>query len=203
MITILNYGLGNLGSIQNILHLLEVDSKITSDVNIIKKASKIILPGVGAFDSAMRNLKNSKGLFEILNEKALVEKIPVLGICLGMQILTRESEEGVLKGLNWIPGAVHKFPDNNKKLKIPHMGWNYVKQIKENKLGKNLDKNSKFYFVHSYYVKVENRENVIFTSNHIVNFDAAIQFENIFGVQFHPEKSHKFGVNIFRNFLKI
>ena len=202
MITILNYGLGNLGSIKNMLHFLEVDSKITSDIRNIKKASKIILPGVGAFDTAIKKLNSVNGLFDILNEKALIEKVPILGICLGMQILTKESEEGVLKGLSWIPAKVHKFP-YNKKLKVPHMGWNSVNQIKKNSLGKNLDENSKFYFVHSYYVKAENRDNVIFTTNHIVNFDSAIQFENIFGVQFHPEKSHKFGINIFKNFLKI
>ena len=104
MITILNYGLGNLGSIQNMLHFLEVESKITSDINIIKNASKIILPGVGAFDTAIQKLRSINGLLDILNHKALIEKVPVLGICLGMQILTRNSEEGVLKGLNWIPG---------------------------------------------------------------------------------------------------
>ena len=202
MIGILNYGLGNLGSIQNMLNFLEVETKITSDIDIIKNASKIILPGVGAFDTAMQKLRSINGLLDILNHKVLIEKVPVLGICLGMQILTRNSEEGVLKGLNWIPGKVYKFP-KNKNQKIPHMGWNSINQIKKNGLGKNLDENSKFYFVHSYYVKVENRDNVIFTTNHIVNFDSAIQFENIFGVQFHPEKSHKFGVNIFKNFLKI
>jgi len=202
MITILNYGLGNLGSIQNMLHFLEVDSKIASDIQNIKKASKIILPGVGAFDTAIKKLNSVNGLFDILNEKALIEKVPILGICLGMQILTKESEEGVLKGLNWIPAKVHKFP-HNKKIKVPHMGWNSVNQMKKNSLGKNLDENSKFYFVHSYYVKAENRDNVIFTTNHIVNFDSAIHFENIYGVQFHPEKSHKFGINIFKNFLKI
>ena len=115
MITILNYGLGNLGSIQNMLHFLEVDSKIASDIENIKKASKIILPGVGAFDTAIKKLNSVNGLLDILKEKALIQKVPILGICLGMQILTKESEEGVLKGLNWIPAKVHKFPYNKKK----------------------------------------------------------------------------------------
>ena len=202
MVTILNYGLGNFGSIQNMFHYLEVDTQVTSDIKIIKKASKIILPGVGAFDTAMKKLSNINGLIDMLNEKALIEKIPILGICLGMQILTQGSEEGVSSGLNWIPAKVYKFP-YNKKLKVPHMGWNSINQIKKNSLGKNLDEKTKFYFVHSYYVKAKNKENVIFTTKHIINFDSAIQSENIFGVQFHPEKSHKFGVKIFKNFLKM
>jgi imidazole glycerol-phosphate synthase subunit HisH len=201
MITIIDYGLGNLGSINNMFKWVGVDSKITSDVNEIKKAKKIILPGVGSFDTAMK-LINSK-YKDVLNYKANIEKIPILGICLGMQLMTKSSQEGNLPGLGWINAKTIKFKFDDNKLKIPHMGWNTVKKKNECQLINNLNKNSRFYFVHSYYVKVQNNQNSILKTNYGINFDAAFNKKNIYGVQFHPEKSHKYGKKIFENFAKI
>ena len=202
MITIVSYGVGNTGSLRNMFKRLGTDVKIETEPENIKKANKIVLPGVGAFDTAMENINKKTGLVDVLNTKALVEKIPILGICLGMQILANKSEEGKLNGLGWINASVKKFP-NNKNLKVPHMGWNYIDIYKKNALTQNLHENSRFYFVHSFYVKTKNRNNSFFKTNYGVEFDSGIQKDNIFGVQFHPEKSHKFGIKILKNFLDI
>jgi imidazole glycerol-phosphate synthase subunit HisH len=202
MITIVDYGMGNVGSIKNMLKYIGTESIITSDPDKINKASKLILPGVGSFDVAMKNIiKNN--LHEVLNIKALKNKIPILGICLGMQILTNSSEEGELKGLGWINGSVLKFKSNETNLKIPHMGWNTVEVINKNSLTKEFDKDTRLYFVHSYYVKVNNEKNSILKTQYHTKFDSAINAENIYGVQFHPEKSHKNGMQLFKNFIKI
>jgi imidazole glycerol-phosphate synthase subunit HisH len=205
MITIIDYEMGNLNSIQNMFTYIGVESKIESDVDKIKNASKILLPGVGSFDTAMKNI-NESDLKEVLNEKALKEQVPVLGICLGMQLLTNSSEEGGLVGLGWIDAKTISFKDRiDKKYRVPHMGWNIVNKSKESLLTQGFDEldEAKFYFVHSYFVKVEDEENSILKSNHGVEFDCAIQKDNIYGAQFHPEKSHKFGMKLFENFAKI
>ena len=205
MITIIDYEMGNLNSIQNMFTYIGVESKIESDVDKIKNASKILLPGVGSFDTAMKKI-NESGLKEVLNEKALKEQVPVLGICLGMQLLTNSSEEGILDGLGWIDAKTMSFKSViDKKYRIPHMGWNIVSESNESKLTdgfKDFDE-TRFYFVHSYFVKVENEKNSILKTDYGLKFDSAIQKDNIFGAQFHPEKSHKFGMNIFKNFAKI
>mgnify|MGYP003624213572 FL=1 len=203
MITIVDYGMGNLGSVFNMFKKIGVESKITSDLEEIKGAQKILLPGVGSFDNAMKRI-NESGLKEVLNKKALVEKVPVLGICLGMQLLTYGSEEGVEKGLGWINAKAKKFHfRKEEKLKVPHMGWNRVFNSTPNQLTLNLPEEPRFYFVHSYYVEVENQENSILKTNYGIEFDSAIQHNNIYGAQFHPEKSHKFGMKLFDNFSKI
>ncbi len=202
MISIINYGLGNLGSIKNMMNYLDIKCEIINDINKIRKAKKIILPGVGAFDTAINKINKFEGLKDILNEKALNEKIPILGICLGMQLLTNKSEEGLLDGLGWIEAETLRF-NKLKGLKVPHMGWNRVNLNFSSDLTKNLLDESKFYFVHSYYVKVNELKNEILTTKHGMNFSSGIQKENIFGVQFHPEKSHKYGMEIFKNFSKI
>ncbi len=205
MITIIDYEMGNLNSIQNMFTYIGVESKIESDVDKIKNASKILLPGVGSFDTAMKNI-NESDLKEVLNEKALKEQVPVLGICLGMQLLTNSSEEGDLAGLGWIDAKTISFKDRiDKKYRVPHMGWNIVNKSKESLLTQGFDEldEVKFYFVHSYFVKVEDEENSILKSNHGVEFDSAIQKNNIYGAQFHPEKSHKFGMKFFENFARI
>jgi glutamine amidotransferase len=205
MITIVDYGMGNLGSIQNMFKYLGVEVSIESDVDKIKNASKILLPGVGAFDTAMKKI-NESDLKEVLNEKALKEQIPILGICLGMQLLTNSSEEGSLDGLGWIDAKTISFKDKiAKNLKIPHMGWNIVTKSNDSLLTADFDTfdETRFYFVHSYYVKVRDKENSILKTKYGIEFDSAIQKDNIFGAQFHPEKSHKFGMKLFENFARI
>ncbi len=205
MITIIDYGMGNLGSIQNMFKKIGNKSVVENDPDKIKNASKIILPGVGSYDTAMKKIKK-QNLDEVLNEKALKEQVPVLGICLGMQLLTNESEEGSLKGLGWIPAQTISFKNRiDSKLKIPHMGWNFFKKNQECLLTEDLEmfEDTRFYFVHSYFVKVENNENSILKTKYGLEFDSAIQKDNIFGVQFHPEKSHRFGMKIFENFTRI
>lgn len=201
MIHIIDYGLGNLGSVKNMLRYIGVDSIITSNPSEAHKATKILLPGVGSFDQAMIRI-NDSGWREILDHKALIEKIPILGICLGMQLLTESSEEGKLKGFGWIPSNTIRFPRMNG-LKVPHMGWNSVLPVSGSIILKDLTADSRFYFVHSYYVKVENEVNSILKTTYGITFDSAIQNGNIFGAQFHPEKSHKYGMQLLKNFARI
>lgn len=205
MITIVNYEMGNLGSIYNMFRYIDVEAEITDDIEKIKKAKKILLPGVGSFDMAMKKIKE-KNFFDILNEKALVEKIPILGICLGMQLLTDSSEEGISKGFGWISADTLSFKERiDRDLKVPHMGWNVVKKTRESKLTKDFEnfEEVRFYFVHSYFVKVKDEKNSILKTKYGVEFDSAIQNDNIFGAQFHPEKSHKFGMKLFENFARL
>ena len=205
MITIVDYGMGNLGSIKNMFKYIGVETTIESDVDKIKNASKILLPGVGSFDTAMKKI-NESDLKEVLNEKALKEQVPVLGICLGMQLLTNSSEEGSLAGLGWIDAKTMSFKNRiDKKYRIPHMGWNIVNKSNVSLLTNGFEEfdETRFYFVHSYFVKVENEKNSILKTSYGVEFDSAIQKDNIYGAQFHPEKSHKFGMKLFENFARI
>ncbi len=203
MITIVNYGLGNIGSMQNMLRHIGVLSKLESDPLEISKARKLILPGVGSFDAAMNEITNIPGLINVLNHKAKVEKIPILGICLGMQLMTRSSEEGEKKGLGWINADTKRFRLESK-FKVPHMGWNNVEVNSSTELTDISDDVQRFYFVHSYYVKVDHQVNSLFKTKYgLVEFDSGIVDQNIYGVQFHPEKSHKFGMNLFQRFANI
>jgi len=202
MITIINYGIGNLGSIFNMFDYLGIESKIENDPDKILKAKKILLPGVGSFDAAMIKINETKDLKDVLNEKVLIEGTPILGICLGMQLMTSSSEEGNLDGFNWIPAQTKIF-SKKKNLKVPHMGWNDVNISTPSVLTKGLSDNSRYYFVHSYYVHVENPNHSILKTNYDVNFDSGIAYKNIFGLQFHPEKSHTFGMEILKNFSEI
>ena len=201
MITIIDYGLGNLVSVKNMLKKLGAESVITDKISEIEKAKKMILPGVGAFDNGMTLIKQ-KGLLDILNKKATEEKIPVLGICLGMQLLTKASEEGVEKGLGWVDAQTIKFNFSDKTLKVPHMGWSYIDVKKENALIRKEDKH-RFYFVHSYYVKCNDANDVIASCNYGNEFTCMFNHGNIYGAQFHPEKSLKFGMELLSNFSKI
>lgn len=201
MITIVNYGLGNLGSVHNMMKKIGVPSQVTDDLDVIARAEKILLPGVGAFDHAMERLAPGTELRKVLDEKATVEKVPTLGICLGMQLLTKGSEEGQLPGLGWIPAYTHRFPAS--ELKVPHMGWNLVKTYTPSPLTENFDPEFRFYFVHSYFVKADDDRHAILRTEYGVSFDSAVQKDNIFGAQFHPEKSHRFGMQLFKNFAKL
>jgi glutamine amidotransferase len=205
MITIVNYGMGNLGSIHNMFKKIGVQAVIESDPEKIRHANKILLPGVGSFDTAMSKI-NEEGLLEVLNEKALKEQVPILGICLGMQLLTDKSEEGVQKGLGWIPAQTLAFKKRiDPALKAPHMGWNIVKEINHSSLTQGFEhfEEVRFYFVHSYFVRVENETHSILKTTYGTEFDSAIQKDNIYGAQFHPEKSHKFGMKLFENFARL
>jgi len=198
MITIVDYGMGNLGSVVNMLRRIDVDSIVTSDPEQIAKASKVLLPGVGAFDAAMKRIA-AAGIRDILDEKALHQRVPVLGICLGMQLLTRRSEEGTQPGLGWIRADTLQIP-KDMSLKTPHMGWNVARQTYPSPLTDSLGEESRFYFVHSYYVRTDLPQNTVLRTRYGVDFASAVQSENIMGVQFHPEKSHRFGMQLLRNF---
>lgn len=201
MITIVDYGMGNVGSVYNMLRKLRTKVRISSDKNEIETSDKLILPGVGHFDKGMHNL-NSSGLVQLLNEQVVVNKKPILGICLGMQMMTRFSEEGTLPGLAWVAADTLKFPKNGQ-LKVPHMGWNQVKPAPGAVLFENGDEPERFYFVHSYYVRADDAGDVAAYCNYGHDFVASFQKENVMGVQFHPEKSHIFGMNLFRKFIAL
>lgn len=201
MLGIIDYGLGNLGSIQNMLKVIGEKSIITSDIETLNKCDKYILPGVGAFDAGMEKL-NASGLTDFIKEKALVNKRPMLGICLGMQLLGRGSEEGKLEGLNLIPFDNIRFRLENTNLKVPHMGWDIVEFKMDNPLLKDLKGTQRYYFVHSYHAVCENKENVLMTCDYGYKFACAVVKDNIMGVQFHPEKSHDFGMALLKNFVK-
>lgn len=202
-IVIIDYGMGNIGSICNMFKYLGTPVIVSSNTHIIETADKLVLPGVGHFDKAMQNI-NSLGIFDLIRNKALIKKIPILGICLGMQIMCKSSEEGILPGLSLVKAEVKKFKfDDEVRLKIPHMGWNNIEIKKQSGILYNLDNNSRFYFVHSYYVSCENKNEILTLTNYGGNFVSSFQSDNIIGVQFHPEKSHKFGMSIFRNFIEI
>jgi len=199
-ITIVDYGMGNLGSISNMLRHLGHKSNTTSDKNEIFSSDFLILPGVGKFDRAINNIRDLD-LEEVLKRRVKEDKIPILGICLGMQIMCKSSEEGIQSGLGLIDCEVKKFNFENSDLKVPHMGWNYVQKDEDNILHKNLPENTRFYFVHSYYVEENKPALKIFTTHYGLDFVSGFASENLFGVQFHPEKSHKYGKALFKNFL--
>ena len=204
MICIVDYGTGNLGSIENMLHKLGETGIITSDRNKIAQADKLILPGVGRFDYGMGKLIES-GLIEILDTKVIKDKIPILGICLGAQLMTKSSEEGINSGLGWFDAQVKKFSFTEDKsyLRIPHMGWNFVTVKKQTPLIIDLPENPRFYFVHSYYIESSNPSDIMLTTEYGSPFVSALNCDNIYAVQFHPEKSHKYGLKLFKNFLSL
>lgn len=201
MITIVDYGMGNLGSVQNMLHRIGVKCEVSSDRTRIANASHILLPGVGAFDAAMERI-DMAGIRPVLEDKALHQKVPVLGICLGMQLLTRGSEEGVRPGLGWIPATTRRLP-SDFGIKIPHMGWNVAERTRPCSLTDRLDGEIRFYFVHSYCVRTDNPYDTVLKTRYGIDFAAAVQRDNIMGAQFHPEKSHRFGMQLLRNFAEL
>lgn len=199
MITIVDYNMGNLGSISNMLKKIGVPSQITADHHEIAAARKLIIPGVGAFDAGMDNLERS-GLIPVLNERVMQAGVPTLGICLGMQLMTRRSDEGHRPGLGWVDAVALRFRPADKALKVPHMGWNRVMPVRSSMLTQNLPDEPRFYFVHSYFVQCHNPDDVLLTTHYGEAFHSAFQRGKVSGVQFHPEKSHKFGMALLRNF---
>jgi glutamine amidotransferase len=225
MIAIIDYGLGNVKAFANVYYRLNIPTVIVKQPNDLKAAKKIILPGVGSFDHAMQMLDKS-GLRQVLDEFVLHRHVPVLGICVGMQMLAHSSEEGVLPGLGWINGEVRKFSKELgvrseelgirsqklgvrseelgvKNLSLPHMGWNDVMPTKKSKLFEGYEQNARFYFLHSYYFNVQNNDDVIAVTDYGASFTSAINFRNVYGVQFHPEKSHQYGSQLLKNFAEM
>lgn len=203
MIAIINYGLGNLTSILNMFKRLGIEAVITSDHDEIKRADKLLLPGVGHFKKGMENLKGT-GLQPLLNELVLLQKKPILGICLGAQLMTKHSEEGNTDGLEWINAKTVRFNTSaHSSLKVPHMGWCDIELKVRNSLWNDLPSASRFYHVHTYHFEFEDSVEVIATSNYGYEFVCAFNNKNIYGVQFHPEKSHKYGMKVLQNFANI
>ncbi|MEP6726823.1 MAG: imidazole glycerol phosphate synthase subunit HisH [Bacteroidota bacterium] len=200
MVSIIDYGVGNLTSILNMFKKAGAEVLITGSESDILKASKILLPGMGHFDNCMEKL-NASGLRGALEQKAVTEKIPVLGICVGLQMFMHASEEGTQPGLGWIPGKTIRFKKENMLAgdKIPNMGWLEIKVEKPSRLTEHLD-DARFYFAHSFHVQVQNEADALITADYGYNFTAGIEKNNLLGVQFHPEKSHRFGMQLLKNF---
>ena len=204
-ITIINYGVGNLISVKNMLTKAgAVDVSISNEPEEIARAKKLILPGVGHFDFGMKKLHESQ-LVPIIRQCVLENNIPILGICLGAQLMTRRSDEGTSPGLGLIEGETVKFDISEMKNphKLPHMGWNFVQPSKEVTLWSNMPSDSRFYFVHSYHFMLDNPEDIWLNTYYGYEFCAAFHRNNIFGCQFHPEKSHKYGLRLMKNFIRI
>lgn len=204
MIVIVDYGIGNLGSIRNMLRKVGASATISSDANAIKEADKLILPGVGAFDTGVRHLRES-GLVDLLHERALEDRVPVLGICLGAQLMTRSSDEGVEPGLGWFEADTRKmaFDGIPGKWPLPNIGWRDVGFREGYPLMRGYETTPRFYFVHSYYMKPDQPELTSVTSRYGFDFACGLSRDNLHCVQFHPEKSHKFGMRLLRNFAEL
>jgi glutamine amidotransferase len=204
MITIVDYGLGNIAAFVNVYNKANIKVAVAKSAEDLTGASKLILPGVGHFDHAMELLARS-GMRDTLDKLVLQEKLPVIGICVGMQILARSSEEGKRPGLGWIDAEVKAFKswDATKDIPLPHMGWNDVFPVVTNKLFDKLEKGARFYFLHSYYFYCNRRKDELARCNYGADFSCAVRSENIYGVQFHPEKSHNFGNRLLQNFAEL
>lgn len=201
MIGIVHFGLGNVGAVQNMLTKLGVRAKTISSPDELRTASKLILPGVGSFDTGITRLQSS-GLLPTLRDLVLVRKVPILGICLGMQLMTRSSSEGTQPGLAWVHAETRRLdPMGVRGLRVPHMGWDVVRPAKQSPLIDDLPEDARFYFLHSYHVVCDDRaDSLLRTPYGKVDIDSGFQHENIVGVQFHPEKSHRFGMWLFKSF---
>jgi glutamine amidotransferase len=204
MITIVDYGLGNIAAFANVYNRANINVSIARTADDLRGASKLILPGVGHFDHAMELLQQS-GMRDTLDNLVLREKVPVIGVCVGMQILARSSEEGKLPGLGWLDADVKAFKSRaaTRDMALPHMGWNDVRPASPNKLFDELESDARFYFLHSYYFDCDRQQDVLAICNYGADFGCAVHSSNIYGVQFHPEKSHRFGTRLLKNFAEL
>jgi glutamine amidotransferase len=204
MITLIDYGVGNIFAFQNVYKRLDIPTKIAKSHEDLSDAEKLILPGVGSFDYAMGQL-NASGMRKKLDELVLEKKVPVIGICVGMQMMGNRSDEGQLEGLKWIDSEILKFDESliEQRTKLPHMGWNDVTPVKNHPLFIGLDKEAIFYFLHSFYFKCNNPADSIAASDYGLSFSSAVNKDNIYGIQFHPEKSHQYGEKLLHNFAKL
>jgi imidazole glycerol-phosphate synthase subunit HisH len=204
MISIVDYGLGNVLAFANVYRSLNIPVAMAKTAAQLQSASRIILPGVGAFDHAIELLDRS-GMREMLDVKVRKEGVPVLGVCVGMQMIAASSDEGRLPGLNWIEGRVRKFNPAalSHSTRLPHMGWNDVQPARSNPLFAQLDRDAQFYFLHSYYFECARSEDVLATADYGGEFSCAVNARNVYGVQFHPEKSHHFGTQLLKNFAEL
>jgi glutamine amidotransferase len=201
MITLIDYGVGNIFAFQNVYKRLDIPTKIAKSTEDLMDAQKLILPGVGSFDYAMIRLNNS-GMRDKLDELVLEQKVPVIGICVGMQMMGNRSDEGSEMGLKWIDGDILKFDEKliQHRTKLPHMGWNDVTPVTNHPLFSGLEKEAIFYFLHSFFFKCNNPNDSIAISDYGVSFSSAVNKDNIYGIQFHPEKSHQYGEKLLHNF---
>ena len=204
MITLIDYGVGNIFAFQNAYKRLDIPTKIAKTNEDLVDAEKLILPGVGSFDYAMAQL-NASGMREKLDELVIEKKVPIIGICVGMQMMGNRSDEGKLEGLKWIDSEILKFDERiiQQRTKLPHMGWNDVTPVKEHPLFNGLNKEAIFYFLHSFYFKCNNPVESLAISDYGISFSSAVNRENIYGIQFHPEKSHLYGEKLLHNFAKL
>ena len=204
MITIIDYGLGNVLAFVNVYNRLNIPVAVAKSASDLANATKLILPGVGSFDHAMQQLDQS-GMRQPVEQLVLQNAMPVLGICVGMQMLAKCSDEGVLPGLGWIDGKVKKFDSSAMPLgtNLPHMGWNDVKPVVDGGLFKGMEQDARFYFLHSYYFECHQQPNVLAVTDYGGQFNCAVRRDNVYGVQFHPEKSHHFGSQLLKNFAEV
>ena len=204
MIAIVNYGLGNVHAFANIYKRLNIPAEIASTPQELRPAEKIILPGVGSFDWAMTRL-NESGIRDSLEDMVVQKGVPVLGICVGMQMMANRSDEGLLDGLGWIDGEVKRFDESTftQKTHLPHMGWNDVRPQGKDGLFRNMDTGARFYFLHSYFFVPDNKDNVLAVTDYNGLYASSVGCGNVFGVQFHPEKSHQWGIQLLKNFAEI
>jgi glutamine amidotransferase len=204
MITLIDYGVGNIFAFQNVYKRLDIPTKIAKTISDLEDAEKLILPGVGAFDYAMDQL-NASGMRDKLDELVLEKKIPVIGICVGMQMMGNKSEEGRADGLKWLDADILKFDESliQQRTKLPHMGWNDVTPSINHPLFKGLEKDAIFYFLHSFYFKCNNIKDSIAISDYGISFSSAVNADNVYGIQFHPEKSHQYGEKLLQNFAQL
>jgi len=199
MIVVVDYGMGNSGSVQNMIRKVGGKVQVSNDPDTIAYADKLVLPGVGSFNAGIKALRET-GIGDALRHAVKSRQVPLLGICLGMHLMLEYSDEGTLPGMAFVPGRVRLFQPKNKRIKVPHMGWNIVRSNNPNVLLEDGDKEQRYYFVHSYYVECTDATDVVGVTNYIHDFVSVFERENLMGTQFHPEKSHRFGMALFRRF---